>query len=75
MPQIFEGNRENVPERIHYLTKPFVSRYIRIHPINWRGRVSMRIGLLGCRHKGSCGDGFFRINNQSSCGKSDARRR
>ncbi|TGZ63766.1 hypothetical protein CRM22_006732 [Opisthorchis felineus] len=66
-PRLFEGNNELVPERIHYLTSPFIARYVRVHPINWRNRIAMRVGLLGCRQKGPCTTGFFRINNESSC--------
>ncbi|VDL57608.1 unnamed protein product [Hymenolepis diminuta] len=54
-------------ERVHYLSAPIVARYVRIHPISWRGRIAMRVGLLGCRHRGSCDPGFFRINDKSSC--------
>ncbi|KAL3308240.1 Dedicator of cytokinesis protein 7 [Cichlidogyrus casuarinus] len=67
-PRLFEGNDQEVLERIHYLTKPFVARYIRIHPVRWHNRIAMRVGLLGCRQVGNCQEGFFKINDQSSCG-------
>ncbi|VDP98352.1 unnamed protein product [Trichobilharzia regenti] len=67
--KVFDGNNEQVSERVHYLATPFVARYVRIHPVNWRSRIAMRVGLIGCKQKGSCGAGFFRINNESSCGK------
>nr|CAH8853632.1 unnamed protein product [Trichobilharzia regenti] len=66
-PRVFDGNNEQVSERVHYLATPFVARYVRIHPVNWRSRIAMRVGLIGCKQKGSCGAGFFRINNESSC--------
>lgn len=56
-------------EKVHYLTTPIVARYVRVHPVTWRGKIAMRVGLLGCRHKGPCGPGFFRVNGKSSCGK------
>ncbi|TNN08148.1 Lactadherin isoform 2 [Schistosoma japonicum] len=65
--KIFEGNNEQITERIHYLATPFIARYVRIHPVIWRSRIAMRVGLLGCKQKGSCSAGFFRINNESSC--------
>ena len=40
-------------ERIHYLNKPFVARYIRFHPIDWFKKISMRAGLIGCPYKGT----------------------
>ncbi|RTG88892.1 uncharacterized protein DC041_0003252 [Schistosoma bovis] len=64
---IFDGNNEQITERIHYLATPFIARYVRIHPVIWRSRIAMRVGLLGCKQKGSCTAGFFRINNESSC--------
>ncbi|CAH8542287.1 unnamed protein product [Dicrocoelium dendriticum] len=66
-PRLFEGNSEQVLERVHYLASPFIARYVRIHPINWKNRIAMRVGLLGCRQKGPCSTGYFRINNESSC--------
>ncbi|THD27537.1 Coagulation factor 5 8 type C terminal [Fasciola hepatica] len=66
-PRVFEGNNDRVVERVHYLASPFIARYVRIHPIDWRSRIAMRVGLLGCRQKGPCSTGFFRINNESSC--------
>ncbi|KAM7540432.1 hypothetical protein Aperf_G00000023373 [Anoplocephala perfoliata] len=65
--RVFTGNTQTLSERVHYLSSPFVARYVRIHPISWRGRIAMRVGLLGCRHRGSCEPGFFRINDKSSC--------
>lgn len=67
--QVFEGNNDRVVERVHYLASPFIARYVRVHPIDWRSRIAMRVGLLGCRQKGPCSTGFFRINNESSCGE------
>ncbi|VDO13375.1 unnamed protein product [Rodentolepis nana] len=67
--RVFTGNTQTLTERVHYLSAPIVARYVRIHPISWRGRIAMRVGLLGCRHRGACDPGFFRINDKSSCGK------
>ena len=50
--QEFGGNVDRDLERIHYLNKPFVARYIRFHPIDWFKKISMRAGLIGCPYKG-----------------------
>ncbi|KAH9285390.1 Lactadherin [Echinococcus granulosus] len=65
--RVFTGNTQTLTERVHYLAATVVARYVRIHPISWRGRIAMRVGLLGCRQRGNCEPGFFRINNKSSC--------
>jgi hypothetical protein len=34
-------------ERRHYLNVPMVARYVRIHPLTWRRRIGLRVGILG----------------------------
>lgn len=63
----FGGNMDKNTERHHYLNHPFVSRFVRIHPTSWHGRVSLRLGVIGCRHTGECGPGFFRIHECTEC--------
>ncbi len=48
----FGGNVDKDMERFHYLNSPFVSRFVRFHPIDWNKHISMRAGLLGCPYKG-----------------------
>lgn len=50
--QDFNGNADKDIERYHYLNSPFVARFIRIHPLEWKHHVSMRAGVIGCPHKG-----------------------
>jgi hypothetical protein len=45
--QIFGGNMDIKTERRHYLNLPMVARYVRIHPISWRRRIGLRVGVLG----------------------------
>ena len=55
-------------ERRHYLNVPMVTRYVRIHPLTWRRRIGLRVGVLGCPHTGECGPGFLSVNSRSGCG-------
>ncbi|PAA85148.1 hypothetical protein BOX15_Mlig000773g3, partial [Macrostomum lignano] len=64
---IFGGNSDRNTERVHYLSKPFVTRYIRFHPVTWHRHISMRAGVYGCPHRGACGPGYFRVNNATRC--------
>ncbi|XP_055929777.1 lactadherin-like isoform X2 [Argiope bruennichi] len=66
-PKEFGGNMDKNTERRHYFNQPFTARYVRVHPMTWRGRVSMRLGLIGCQLKGECGQGFFRVHTDSEC--------
>ena len=56
-------------ERRHYLNVPMVARYVRIHPVTWKRKIGLRVGVLGCPHKGECGPGFTNVNQRSGCGK------
>jgi len=63
----FGGNMDIKTERRHYLNVPMVTRYIRIHPLTWRKRIGLRVGVLGCPHEGECGPGFLSVNERSGC--------
>jgi hypothetical protein len=67
--KIFGGNADKQMERSHFLNNPFTSRYIRFHPIEWIGHMSMRAGVFGCPFEGQCLPGYFRVNKNSNCGK------
>ena len=54
-------------ERRHYLNVPMVARYVRIHPIEWRKRIGLRAGIIGCPHRGDCGPGFLKVNKKAGC--------
>ncbi|RUS74395.1 hypothetical protein EGW08_017850 [Elysia chlorotica] len=66
-PKLFGGNSDKNTERVHFLNSPFVARFIRFEPVEWRGKISMRAGLLGCPFTGECGDGFMRVNEDTPC--------
>jgi lactadherin len=63
----FGANSDRDDERIHYLTTPFIARFIRFHPLEWHRHVSMRAGLLGCPFRGECEAGFMRVNEYTPC--------
>lgn len=50
--QLFGGNSDKDTERMHFLNSPFVARYVRFHPVEWHGKISMRAGLFGCPYTG-----------------------
>jgi len=50
--QEFGGNSDKNIERYHFLNSPFVARFIRIYPVGWSNKISMRAGLLGCPYSG-----------------------
>lgn len=56
-------------ERTHYLNNPFSARFIRFYPIEWNEMISMRAGVYGCPHTDACLPGYFRVNDNSNCGK------
>jgi lactadherin len=66
-PKLFGGNSDKDTPRTHFLNSPFVARYVRFKPVEWRGKISMRAGLLGCPYTGNCGTGFMRVNEDTPC--------
>ncbi|XP_068225781.1 lactadherin-like isoform X2 [Palaemon carinicauda] len=65
--KVFGGNLDKHTERRHYLNTPFKARFVRLHPTRWRRAIAVRAALLGCPHKGDCGDGFFRVTPDTYC--------
>lgn len=55
--------------RTNYLSHPFIARYIRIYPVDWKNAIAMRVGLLGKPYDGDCVPGFTRPNKASPCGE------
>ena len=55
--------------RTNYLAHPFIARYIRFYPVEWKKGIAMRVGVLGKPHEGECVPGFTRPNSASPCGK------
>ncbi|XP_076471901.1 lactadherin-like isoform X2 [Babylonia areolata] len=66
-PKLFGGNSDKDTERTHFLNSPFVARYVRFIPVEWRKKISMRVGLLGCPFTGECSEGFMRVNDDTPC--------
>ncbi|XP_050704190.1 EGF-like repeat and discoidin I-like domain-containing protein 3, partial [Eriocheir sinensis] len=66
---VFGGNLDKHTERRHYLNSPFKARYVRPHPQRWRRSIALCAALIGCPHKGDCGEGFFRVPPDTSCGE------
>jgi hypothetical protein len=56
-------------ERTHYLNNPFWARYIRFYPLQWNEQIAMRAGVFGCPFTSQCLPGYFRVNENSNCGK------
>lgn len=65
--KIFHGNKNGNDSSYNFLSRPFVARYIRIHPVTWHRHISMRAGILGCPFDGICSRGFMQVNNHASC--------
>jgi hypothetical protein len=51
--QEFGANSDSDTERYHYLSSPFIARYVRFHPTKWNQNIAMRAGLIGCPHTGT----------------------
>ena len=68
-PKTFSGNRDKNTENEHFLSTPFVARFVRFHPIEFNNHISMRVGVYGCPYRGPCGPGFVRVQEDTPCGK------
>ncbi|KAM7417567.1 hypothetical protein PAMA_017283 [Pampus argenteus] len=44
----FYGNMESSKVKENHISPPFVARYVRIHPINFKHLPALRLELLGC---------------------------
>ncbi|KAL8624788.1 hypothetical protein ACOMHN_002481 [Nucella lapillus] len=62
---LFGGNSDKEADRTHFLNSPFVARYVRFIPVEWRKKISMRVGLLGCPFTVLCL--LNRANHASVC--------
>lgn len=47
-PQVFYGNLDSSRIKNNHFVPPFVARYIRIHPLDYKQRPALRMELLGC---------------------------
>ncbi|XP_045427970.1 lactadherin isoform X4 [Pipistrellus kuhlii] len=48
VPRIFPGNCDNNSHKKNMFEVPFVARYVRILPVSWHNRITLRVELLGC---------------------------
>ncbi|XP_007479422.2 lactadherin isoform X1 [Monodelphis domestica] len=46
--KIFIGNSDNNSHKKNIFETPFYSRFVRILPVAWHGRITLRVELLGC---------------------------
>ncbi|XP_044773857.1 lactadherin isoform X2 [Neomonachus schauinslandi] len=46
--KIFPGNLDNNSHKKNMLEMPFLARFVRILPVAWHNRITLRVELLGC---------------------------
>ncbi|XP_054569309.1 lactadherin isoform X3 [Eptesicus fuscus] len=46
--KIFPGNCDNNSHKKNMFEAPFVARFVRILPVAWHNRITLRVELLGC---------------------------
>ncbi|XP_030137062.1 lactadherin isoform X3 [Taeniopygia guttata] len=46
--KIFHGNNDNYSHKKNVFDVPFYARYVRILPVAWNNRITLRVELLGC---------------------------
>nr|XP_042904159.1 uncharacterized protein LOC107439698 isoform X4 [Parasteatoda tepidariorum] len=46
--KVFTANYDDVGEVKHVFSSPFEAKLVRIEPLSWEGKISLRIELLGC---------------------------
>ncbi|XP_028610716.1 lactadherin isoform X2 [Grammomys surdaster] len=46
--KVFQGNLDNNSHKKNIFEKPFMARYVRILPVSWHNRITLRLELLGC---------------------------
>ncbi|GLH01243.1 Neurexin-4 [Gryllus bimaculatus] len=59
-------------ESNHLHSKPFVARFVRVHPAAWSQGIGLRSAVIGCPHRGPCPLGFLRVTGAARCGESTA---
>lgn len=47
-PRIFPGNYDNNSHKKNMFEVPFLAHYVRILPVSWHNRITLRVELLGC---------------------------
>ncbi|XP_066095367.1 lactadherin isoform X1 [Saccopteryx bilineata] len=46
--KVFPGNLDNNSHKKNVFETPFVARFVRILPVAWHNRITLRVELLGC---------------------------
>lgn len=46
--RIFPGNCDNNSHKKNMFEAPFVARFVRVLPVSWHNRITLRVELLGC---------------------------
>ncbi|XP_003475300.1 lactadherin isoform X4 [Cavia porcellus] len=46
--KIFRGNLDNNSHKKNVFETPFSARYVRVLPVSWQNRITLRLELLGC---------------------------
>ncbi|XP_042554479.1 lactadherin isoform X2 [Dipodomys spectabilis] len=46
--KVFPGNLDNYSHKKNVLETPFTARYVRVLPVAWHNRITLRLELLGC---------------------------
>lgn len=49
--RVFRGNVDPSTVRYNLLDPPLQTRFVRLHVIEWRGRPSLRLEIVGCQGK------------------------
>ncbi len=50
--QVFTGNQEAYETKINTFFPPVIGRFIRLHPINWYNKATVRMEFYGCELDG-----------------------
>nr|XP_048290829.1 lactadherin isoform X1 [Myodes glareolus] len=46
--KVFHGNSDNNSHKKNIFETPFMARYVRVLPVSWHNRITLRLELLGC---------------------------
>ncbi|XP_021087304.1 lactadherin isoform X2 [Mesocricetus auratus] len=46
--KVFRGNSDNNSHKKNVFEAPFMARYVRVLPVSWHRRITLRLELLGC---------------------------
>ncbi|XP_069115632.1 hemicentin-1-like [Argopecten irradians] len=46
--KLFEGNNDHDTKRTHELPVPVIARFLRINPVSWSEKISLRVEAFGC---------------------------